>query len=77
MLMGWNTIGETLSGGNRNSVGLYLYGLIVTASHRDMQKIRIIGFFLIGYMGRLQFCCYYLQYVPASKPFDHVCFEVL
>jgi len=26
--------------------------------------------FRIGYIGSLQFRCYYLQYVPASKPFD-------
>jgi len=52
-------------------------GLIATASHRDMQKIRKIGFFLISYMDSLQFGCYYLQYVPVSKPFDHACFEVL
>jgi hypothetical protein len=25
----------------------------------------------MGYIGSLQFCCYYLQYVPASKPFYH------
>jgi len=31
----------------------------------------------IIYIGSLQFGCYYLQYVPASKPFDHVWFEVL
>ena len=38
-----------------------------------MQKIRITGFFLkIGYIDSLEFGCCYLQYVPASKPFDHV-----
>ena len=31
----------------------------------------------IGYIGSLKFGCYYLQYVSASKPFDHSCFEVL
>jgi hypothetical protein len=33
--------------GNKNAykVELHLYGLIGTASHPDMQKIRIIGFF--------------------------------
>jgi hypothetical protein len=31
----------------------------------------------IGYIGSLQFSCYYLQYVPVSKPFDHAWFEVL
>jgi hypothetical protein len=30
-----------------------------------------------GYIGGLKFGCYYLQYVPASKPFDRACFEVL
>jgi len=35
-------------------------------------KYRIIGFFfLIGYIGCFSFGCYYLQHVPASKPFDH------
>ena len=28
------------------------------------------------YIGGLKFCCYYLQYVPTSKPFDHASFEV-
>jgi len=50
----------------------HLSGLIGTASHPDMQKMRIIGFFfLTGYIGSLKFGCYYLQYVSASKPFDH------
>ena len=50
---------------------LHLSGLIGTASNPDMQKIRIIGvFFEIGYIGCLKFGCYYLQHVPASKPFD-------
>ena len=31
----------------------------------------------IGYSGSLKFGCYYLQYVPVSKPLDHVWFEVL
>jgi len=31
----------------------------------------------IDYIGRLEFGSYYLQYVPASKPFDHAGFEVL
>ena len=31
----------------------------------------------IGYIGSLQFRCYYLQYVPASKPFDDAWFAVL
>jgi len=28
-------------------------------------------------MGSLKFGCYYLQYMPASKPSDHVSFTVL
>ena len=52
---------------------LQLSGLIGTASHQDMQKIRIIVFFFlkIRYIGRLNFC-YYLHYIPACKHFDHV-----
>ena len=56
----------------KNIVELYLPGLIGTASHPNMQKILIIGFFLKeAYIGRLNFCCYYLHYVPLSKSFDH------
>jgi hypothetical protein len=29
------------------------------------------NFFLIGYIGSLNFGCYCLHYVPASKPFNH------
>jgi hypothetical protein len=55
-----------------NTVELHFSGLIGTAKHPVMQKIRIIGFFFEnGYIGSLQFGCYYLQYIPASKPFDH------
>jgi len=51
---------------------LQLTGLITTASHSNMQKIRIIGFLFENRLhGSLKFGCYYLQYVPASKPFDH------
>ena len=47
---------------------LHLSGLIVTASHQDKQKIRMIEFSLkIVYIASLQFGCYCLQYVPASK----------
>jgi len=56
-------------------VELHLSGLIGTASHPDKQKMRIIGFFLIGYIGSLKFN--YWQYVPASKPFDHAWFEIV
>ena len=38
-----------------DTLELHLSGIIETASHTDMQKIRIIGFFLIGYIGSLQF----------------------
>ena len=31
----------------------------------------------IGYIGVLNFGGYYLQYVPASKPFDYAWFEVI
>jgi len=51
---------------------LHLSGLIGTASHPDMQKIWIIGFFLkIGYIGSVKFGRYYLEYAPASKPFNY------
>jgi len=55
-----------------STVELHLSGLIWTPRHLDMQKIPIIGFLLeIGYIGSLKFGCYFLQYVPASRPFDH------
>ena len=63
---------------HRNTAQLHLSGLIGTASHPVKQKIRVTGFFLkIRYIGSLHFGCYYLQYVPASKPSDHAWFEVL
>jgi len=31
----------------------------------------------MGYIGSLEFGCYYLQYEPASKPFDHARYEVI
>jgi len=31
----------------------------------------------MGYIGSLKFGCYYLQFVPASKPFDNAWFEVI
>jgi len=34
-------------------------------------------FFKTDYNGSLNFGCYYLQYVPASEPFDHAWLEVL
>jgi hypothetical protein len=61
-----------------STVELHLSGLIGTASHSDMQKIQIIGFFFkIGYIFRFNFGCYYLQQVPAPKPSDHTLFVVL
>jgi hypothetical protein len=43
------------------SVQLRLSGLIGTASHPDIQKIRIMGFSLkTVYIGSLKFGCYYL-----------------
>jgi len=52
---------------------LELSGLIGTASHPDTQKTRVTGLFSlkIGYIGSSKVGCYNLQYVPASKPFDH------
>jgi hypothetical protein len=47
-----------------------LTGLNGTASHSDLSV-------KIGYIGSLKFGCYCLRYLPASKPFDHVGFEVL
>jgi hypothetical protein len=54
-----------------STIELHLSGLIGTASHPDMQKIRIIGVSLkMSYNGSLKFGCYYLRHVPASKPID-------
>jgi len=62
----------------KSTAELHESGLMGTASFPNVQKknritgIRIVGFSLkIGYNGSLKFGCYYLQYVPASKPFDH------
>jgi len=53
------------------TVRLHLSELIGMARLPDMQKIRIIGFFLtkIGYTGSTNFGRYSLQYVPASTLF--------
>jgi len=60
------------------TVELHLSGSTRTDSHPDMQKVQEIGFYSkIGYIGSLKFGCYYLLYVPASKPFEHASFEVL
>jgi hypothetical protein len=49
-----------------------LFRLIRTARHLDMQKIRKIDIsFKIVHIGSSKFGCYYLQYVPAPKLFDH------
>jgi hypothetical protein len=54
------------------TVELYLSGLIGMVSQPDMKKREIIGSFLkIGYDCSLKFGGYWLQYIPASKPFDH------
>jgi len=54
------------------TVKLYFSTLIGMVSHPDMQKIRIIRFFFDNRQHcSLKFGCYYLQYVSASKPFDH------
>ena len=55
---------------NTNTVELLLSGLIGTASHPDMQKIRKIRIIYFS-LKISKFGYYYLQYVPASKPFDH------
>ena len=64
---------------NVSTVELHLSGLIWTASHRDMQNIQRIGFFLKkkSHIGSLNFACYCLQHVPASKPLDRAWFAVL
>jgi len=63
---------------NLNTVELHLSGLIGTAGHPDMQEIWIIWFFFENRLHwQFKFGCYCLQYVPASKPFDHAWFEVL
>ena len=50
----------------------HLSRLMGILSHPDMQKIKVIGFFfqnkLLWQLEAQLFC---LQYVPASKPFDH------
>jgi len=35
-------------------------------------KINRFFFSLKGYICIIKSCCYYLQYVPTSKPFDHL-----
>ena len=53
-------------------------GLIGMASLPDMQIIQITGFFFENRLHwQFEFSSYYLQYVPASKPFDPAWFEVL
>ena len=37
----------------------------------------LIFFLKIGYIDSLKFGCYYLQYAPLPKHFDHAWFEVL
>ena len=54
------------------TVELHIPGLIGTASHPDMQKIRIIGFFFENRL-HWQFAVRLLPftYVPGSKLFDY------
>ena len=56
----------------KNTVELHLSGLIGTEFRPDMQKIQptLVFSLKIGYTGSLKFGCYYLQYVPVSKPLD-------
>jgi len=57
---------------SQRTVELRLSGLIGTACRPDMLIIRKNGFSLkMGYVGNFKFGCYYLQYVPASKPYDY------
>jgi hypothetical protein len=55
-----------------NTVELHLSRIIGMASHLDMQKIQIIGFFFewatLAVGGSAVNC---LQYVLVSTPFDH------
>ena len=44
--------------------------LFWTTRHPDMQEVRINEFFFENRQ-HWHFDCYYLQYEPASKPFDH------
>jgi hypothetical protein len=50
------------------TVELHPSGLIGTASRKSGYLDISLK---IHYIGSLQFGCYYLEYVPASKPFDH------
>jgi len=61
-----------------NTVKRHLFGLFGTASHPDMQKIRIIGFFFENRL-HWQFKVRLLLFTvcTASKPFEHAWFEVL
>ena len=55
------------------SVTLHLvgYALELFTVHGPL-NVKLDFSLKVGYIGSLKFGSYYLQYVPASKPFDHV-----
>jgi len=54
------------------AVEFHIWGLIEKPIHPDMHKIQIIGFlFENRLLWQFEVRLLYLQYVPASKPFDH------
>ena len=75
----WFNANEWKAGPSRaGTVELHLSVLNGKACRPDMQKIRIIWFFFENRLHwQYEFSCYYLQYVPASKPFDYAWFGVL
>ena len=61
----------------RQKVNLALRIRLLPPSLLGLEKIPIFAFiFLMAYIGSVLFGWNYLQYVPESKPFDHVWFEV-
>jgi len=62
----------SLSRSSKSTVELHISGLIGTARHPDKQEIRIIGFLFENRLHwQFEALLLLLQYVPASKPFDH------
>ena len=60
-----------------STVELHLSGLIEMASHPDLYKIRIIGFFFESSLHwQFEVRLLILTYVSAFKPCNHACFEV-
>jgi hypothetical protein len=61
-----------------STVQLHVSRLIGMVSHPDMRKIRTTGLFVENRLHwQFEVWLLHLQYVPASKPFDHFRFEVL